>query len=393
MANPGSNLLKSGGRQASDTLSASVDDDDLALPLNSASEFDDNSMIVVVDEGTASEEEMEVSGKSGSSLTVVTRGVNGTTATGHDSGATVSAILSDFQWDQVIDAINEEHDDDGSHEKIVGLDTNVAVSQKDSGGTARAVMKVNASDVLEHGDANLTGEKIISPYLDFNSKGLRNWDGWLEDEDTWVYASATTFTIAGKDVTAKFPKGTKISYNDGSVDYGTVASAAFSTDTTITLIANDDYAIADETLTAPRYSYVENPQGFPHWFDSSSIAFLCATSGTITFSSGGERFCVNGRKMTIKANYAYSSGSSPVGRLQIDKSALAIPPANLFTGYIPIGYWSFSDTGDTNDSHGEAHVHNTSEVELQIGGINNSYLSSSDFGAGDIFFIHLDYEF
>ena len=115
MANPTVNLIKSGGRQASDTLSAAIDLDDLALPLNSADEFDDNSMIVIVDQGATAEEEMQVSGKTGSSLTVVTRGVNGTTAVGHDSGATVSAILSDWQWDEVIDAIDEEHDDDGKH--------------------------------------------------------------------------------------------------------------------------------------------------------------------------------------------------------------------------------------------------------------------------------------
>ena len=91
-------------------------------------------------------------------------------------------------------------------------------------------------------------------------------DGWFATSDTWVYASATTFTIAGVDRTTQLTKGTRISYNDGSVDYGVVGAVTFSTDTTVTLIANNQYSIANATLTAPRYSYAANPQGYPTWF-------------------------------------------------------------------------------------------------------------------------------
>lgn len=93
--------------------------------------------------------------------------------------------------------------------------------------------------------------------------------GWQYDQDTWVYVSATSFKVAGKDVRTRFPKGTKVSYNDGGVDYGVVASTAFSTDTTVTLIGTSDYTIANATLTAPRYSYVATPQSFPEWFNWS----------------------------------------------------------------------------------------------------------------------------
>lgn len=92
-------------------------------------------------------------------------------------------------------------------------------------------------------------------------------DAWIADSHTWVYVSSTSFKVVGLDVTAQFTKGTRISYNDGAVDYGVVASSAFAAgDTTITLIANDDYSIANTTLTAPRYSYQVNPQGYPGFF-------------------------------------------------------------------------------------------------------------------------------
>ena len=176
MANPSLGLIKSGGNKASDSLSAAIDTDDLALPLNSADEFDNNSSIVVVDEGTSSEEYMQVSGKSGSSLTVVTRAILGSSAVGHDSGATVSAILTDWQWDKVIDAILAEHSDAGAHT----VDT---IAEK----TAAAGVTIDG--------------------LLIKDGGIMGWDGWQADSDTWVYLSATSFKIEGKDVTSKFTKG------------------------------------------------------------------------------------------------------------------------------------------------------------------------------------------
>jgi hypothetical protein len=37
----------------------------------------------------------------------------------------------------------------------------------------------------------------------------------------------------------------------------------------VTLIANADYPLANHAITAPRYSYADNPQGFPTWFNWS----------------------------------------------------------------------------------------------------------------------------
>lgn len=92
-------------------------------------------------------------------------------------------------------------------------------------------------------------------------------DGWIADVNTWTFASATSFTIAA-DASGYLPKGTKVSYNDGAVDYGHVASVAFAAGTTtVTLITNSDYSIANATLTAPRYSYEAAPQGWPTFFN------------------------------------------------------------------------------------------------------------------------------
>lgn len=133
-------------------------------------------------------------------------------------------------------------------------------------------------------------------------------DGWIPDTDTWVFVSATSFKIVGANRTAKFPVGTKISYNDGGVDYGYVVSAAFSTDTTVTLATNDTYSIANATLTAPRYSYADNPQSFPEWLPYT-VTYTGLTSPAATVA----RFSISGRTLFFSAYPAPSGGAAKNG--------------------------------------------------------------------------------
>lgn len=116
-----------------------------------------------------------------------------------------------------------------------------------------------------NGLAKLIDARVVRP-----SAG----SGWTADTHTWVFASATSFTIAGVDATGYLQKGTRVSWNDGTntPGYGVVASAAFSTNTTVTLISTSDFPIANATITKPRYSYEACPQGYPTWFNWSPSA-------------------------------------------------------------------------------------------------------------------------
>lgn len=115
-------------------------------------------------------------------------------------------------------------------------------------------------------DETGSGSLVFGTAPTISNPTIQAWDGWQQDTHTWVFASATSFTIAGFDARSYLQPGTKVSYNDGAVDYGTVASSTFSTNTTVTLIANSDYSIANATLTAPRYSSVISPNGWPDIF-------------------------------------------------------------------------------------------------------------------------------
>lgn len=102
-------------------------------------------------------------------------------------------------------------------------------------------------------------------------------DGWIADTNTWTFVSSTTgaggglitYKLSAVDATGYLKPGTKVSWNDATntPGFGIIATATFSTDTTVTLIRQSDYVMANHAITAPRYSYAAAPVGFPTWFN------------------------------------------------------------------------------------------------------------------------------
>lgn len=123
-------------------------------------------------------------------------------------------------------------------------------------------------------------------------------DGWILANETWTYASATTFTVSG-DVTAKYSKGTRLKFTQTTVKYGTVASSSYSApNTTVTLIGNSDYSLANASISANYYSYSSNPQGFPAYFNFSNT--IKVTGGTVpTYATAVYRFQTSGSTITV----------------------------------------------------------------------------------------------
>jgi len=129
------------------------------------------------------------------------------------------------------------------------------------------------------GVAHNTGGKTYMIALAPTKKTIEDIDaaiasGWIPVNETWAYASATTFTIAGVDRTNVFTKGTKIKLTNNSVTkYFYVLSSSFSTNTTVTLVGETD--LVNSAITNPHYSYTDCPQGFKKgedWFNCSVYA-------------------------------------------------------------------------------------------------------------------------
>lgn len=114
-------------------------------------------------------------------------------------------------------------------------------------------------------------------------------DGWTTSTDTWTYASASTFTIAGVDRTAIYTKGTRLKFTQTTVKYAVVVASSFSTDTTVTIAVNTDYTIANATITAPYYSHQNGPAGYPVLFNWTPTY---SASGSMTYTSVTKVFAI-----------------------------------------------------------------------------------------------------
>lgn len=150
-------------------------------------------------------------------------------------------------------------------------------------------------------------QKAAKTYIDAKSAD------WDERSETWTRTDNHTFTLAG-DQTATYRKGRKVRYKDGgSYEYGVIKSATYDggTDkTTVTLIANDDYAMAAGAISDTALSDMTNPPGFPDYFNYTPV-LSCSVSMTISSSTIGLAcWRADGSMMTVWHNINLKLGGT-----------------------------------------------------------------------------------
>lgn len=129
--------------------------------------------------------------------------------------------------------------------------------------------------------------------------GLSGIDGWTNANETWTYASSTTFTVAA-DVTAKYQPGDRLKCTNTTTKYFYVISAAYSApNTTVTVTGGTDYTLANAAITANYFSHGGKPFGFPMWF---SYTPTYGGSGSMTFgtvTTNVAKFAINGNSLQV----------------------------------------------------------------------------------------------
>ncbi len=145
----------------------------------------------------------------------------------------------------------------------------------------------------------------------------------LKKPVTVEYVAANQIKIVGLDWGNRIQKGTKIRYKQGGGwKYGVVfADVEFSTDSIISLTGGSDYEVANAEITDFYFSNIENPVGWPHWFNWAIIFDGFSVSPTDNFA----RFSVSGNKVYIVlgSNVAGTSNANTL------KSNLPISAANI----------------------------------------------------------------
>lgn len=144
-----------------------------------------------------------------------------------------------------------------------------------------------------------------------NLKPLSGWDlngqqvfnflqsGWVSDKTTWTRKTNTTFGVPGN-VVSRYQKGVLVKWMEGgATKYGIVASSAYTTETTVTLVSTSDYVMAGNPDNASNYiaqSWFGIPYDFPTAFTWSTAALTGGTGPSLI-----ARFSIKpGRRMVVE---------------------------------------------------------------------------------------------
>lgn len=115
----------------------------------------------------------------------------------------------------------------------------------------------------------------------------KNWNGWITPDETWTYASTSTFTVPG-DQTNKYTKSSRLKFTQTTVKYSSVVSSVYSSpNTTVTIDTSWGYTIANAAITDNYYSYSNAPSGFPidsAWHEVGAASEPAFTNSWVNFN-------------------------------------------------------------------------------------------------------------
>lgn len=245
----------------------------------------------------------------------------------------------------------------GTQLYVIDYDTANAevVSATVSGTTLTLVARgLDGTSAVTHTAGAKIGAFFVPSHYSILSNHME--DGWVESPDTWVYASASTFTISGVDRTSTYQKGTKLRFKQGGgYKYAVVASSSFSTNTTVTIAVNSDYTIANSAITDNDFSYVENPVGWVDWFTYSPVTIVGFSS---TPSDSVYKYRIQGRTIEIFFNLSNGATTSNSATTSFTAPVTAI----TLTGYEATSACRIYDNGAWQAGAGLVSVTSNSNV-------------------------------
>lgn len=331
------------------TLGSSILAGAVTVPLTSTSGLTNGNVFVgIIEPGLTRQQVFTgVIDTSGSQITGVkwTRGTNAD----HSAGVTIVDYVTGTGHNMTTKGMLVAHNQDGTHKASA-----VFVTPKvDSIGENTAAAGVTVDGLLI-------------------KDGTPIYDGWMIGNDTWTYASATSFTIAGVDRTARFPVGTKLKLSQSGIKYFYVTSTSFSTDTTVNITGGIDYTLANAAITSPFYAYMGTPQGFPTWFAFTPVfANFTVGNGTV-FGT----FKITEREVCGYATLALGSTSAVAGALSLT-APVAANTMYSTGGPWPLGWMWMDDFGLNNDQAMVRFSGSNTSITLSVLGAAATYLGPS----------------
>lgn len=163
------------GAPVTTTITSGINSTDTTITVNSATGWATGVFYVVLDPGTSSEEKVLIGSRSGTSLTVTSRGADGTTAKSHITGTTIYPVYTAVDADEA-NELASSYAHQGSivyqgattfTERTIGtagqvLKVNSGATAPEWGQTPTAGIADSAVTTAKIADANVTADKLAS---------------------------------------------------------------------------------------------------------------------------------------------------------------------------------------------------------------------------------------
>lgn len=273
-------------------------------------------------------------------LVGVVRGVDNFSAKVHNDQCVVAFVISASHINNLADGLTNldadflvEHNSNGTHASSIAFTTPTLTSPVINTGISGTAI-VDEDTMVSDSATKVPTQQSVKAYVDGKV------GDWTSLADTCVYASPSTFTIAGVDRTSIFRPGTRFYFTQTTGKYAVVEKSVFSTNTTVTITVNDNYVIANAAITAPYYSYALMPSGYPDYFQITP-----STSNTSGFSAVNGytyRYSMVGRAITISLQIG---GTSNAASLTINLPATVANASGLVNTPVVVqdnGTWQAS---------------------------------------------------
>ena len=167
----------------------------------------------------------------------------------------------------------------------------------------------------------LNNEEFQNQYASIYSQLINGWN----ELGALTRASDTTATLSGN-WTDRLQKGDKLWWKSNGVSrYNYIIGISYSSpNTTITITggykstANDSRFESGKTITEPRYSKAENPQGFPDWFSyTPTLTGTGGSAGTYAQDNAYGKFKISGKSCSVQASLRMTNVGSWSGYIRL----------------------------------------------------------------------------